>query len=203
MHEQVVLYAVVEGKKRCCIHALCGTDEDAERARDEILAAANEAGDPGRFAEGLNVVAINAVFTGDRYRLVFGTPLSRPDHPLEVPAFQSDKAVEIDVREGDSPIFAEHHEKLDQSPDKLYIYRKEALAAAARYNYRQLLCGADEPLDWAVVVEIGELQSGHPVECQLCQGIGWEVAELIRPVRVIHPTPEEAALPEQEIPKDA
>ena len=133
-------------------------------------------------ATNLEIHAMNAAFPGDRYRLVYGRPASMPSHPLEAPAFQGSRLPNTDA-----------HSDPYLYPDKLFVHRKEALAAAAQHNLRQLCQPGDGPLDWAVVVEIGEpLWRRYRSECLVRKGLGWEETDLVRPVRLIHPTEEEA-----------
>jgi hypothetical protein len=176
--EQITLYVVVETTGRRGIRAICGTVDEAEKFRGELLPMM--AADSAFCPTNLEIHAMNAAFPGDRYRLVFGRPASIPLHPLEVPAFQSSRVPNIDAQ-SDAYLY----------PDELFVHRKEALASAAKHNFRQL-CQASNPLDWAVVVEIGEpLWRRYHSECLVRNGLGWEETDLVRPVRVIHPTDEE------------
>ena len=181
MLEQTVLYVVVENDKDRRIQAICETVDEAEKTRAEILDTFHSAEVPGLCATGLSIHAMNAVFPGDRYRLAYGTPQRRPLRPLEVPALRLSKVTNTDA-----------HSEAYLYPDELYVHRKEALVAAARHNAQQLKLPADETLDWAVVVEIGEpLWRRYRSECVVKMAVGWEDTDLVRPVRVIHPTAEE------------
>jgi hypothetical protein len=181
MLEHVILYVVVEDDINRRIQAVCAKVEEAEKARSEILQTVCTASVQGICSTKLNIHAMNATFTGDRYRLVYGTPASRPSRPLDVPAFQISKVTNTDA-----------HSEGYIYPDELFVYRKEALAAAARHNCRQLQQTSGVPEDWAVVVEIGEpLWRRYRSECLVRNRTGWEDTDLVRPVRVVCPTGEE------------
>jgi len=183
MLEQTVLYVVVEDDRARRIQAICQTVEEAEKTRAEILDTFQSSEVPGLCATGLSIHAMNAVFPGDRYRLVYGTPKVWPASPLEVPAFQLSRVTNADAL-SEAYLY----------PDQLYVYRKEALAAAARHNADQLKRPPVEMLDWAVVVEIGEpLWRKYRSECVVRMGVGWEDTDLVRPVRAIVPTRDEAS----------
>jgi hypothetical protein len=182
--EQTVLYVIVENVPGRRIHAVCRTAEEAEQMRRQLGTMAQSAESPPVCTAQLSIFAMNAVFPGDRFRLVYGTPKSRPSHPLEVPELEYCRVTNTDA-----------HTEGYAYPDQLYLHRKQALAAAAVHNVRQLERQDGGPLDWAVVVEIGEpLWRRYRSECMVLRGLGWEDTELVRPVRVIHPTPEEATL---------
>ena len=179
--ERVTLYAVVDSSTPRRIHAICGAVAESERVRRELLAMAASAPGSEWCATNLEIHAVNAAFSGDRYRLVFGRPASMPSHPLETPRFHCSRISNADAQ---SDAY--------RYPDELFVYRKEALAAAAVHNLRQLRQPGG-PLDWAVVVEIGEpLWRRYRSECLVRKGLGWEETDLVRPVRVIHPTDAEA-----------
>jgi len=183
MLEHIVLYVVVENDLDRRIQAVCATVEEAERVRAQILQTVSLAAVSGLCSTDLNIYAMNAVFPGDRYRLVYGTPESRPSHPLEVPALQSSKVTHTDA-----------HSEGHLYPDELYVHRKQALAAAAKHNSQQLKQTPDVPQDWALVVEIGEpLWRRYRSEGLVRNGAGWEDTDLVRPVRVIRPTSEEVS----------
>jgi len=180
MSEQITLYAVVDTTVGRQIHAICGTAEEAQNVRREWLATAASAMTSGENATNLEIHAMNAVFPGDRYRLVYGRPASMPTHPLEVLAFQDSRIPYTDAQ-SDAYLY----------PDELFVHRKEALAAAAKHNFRQF-CRTGQLMDWAVVVEIGEpLWRRYRSECLVRRGFGWEETDLVRPVRVILPTEDE------------
>ena len=182
MSEQITLYAVVDTTVRRRIHAICGTAEQAEQVRRELLALAVSAPLSELCATHLEIHAMNVAFPGDRYRLVYGRPVSMPSYPLEVPEFQGSRISYSDAQ-SDAYLY----------PDELFVYRKEALAAAARHNFQQLFRPGGL-LDWAVVVEIGEpLWRRYRSECLVRKGLGWEESDLVRPVRVVHPTEGEVA----------
>ena len=181
MPAQVTMYVVVEDDESRHIQAVCDTVEEAESVRRELLATIRSAGVPELYASGLSIHAMNAVFPGDRYRLVYGTPRSAPSHPLEVPPLRKSSITNTDA-----------HSEAHQYPDELYVYRKEALAAAARHNTHQMKQGPNESIDWALVVEIGEpLWRRYRSECLVNRGAGWEDTDLVRPVRTITPTDDE------------
>jgi hypothetical protein len=183
MLEQVTLYALVDTTVRRRIHSICGTAEEAEKVRKELLAMVASAPASAPCATILEIHAMNATFPGDRYRLVYGRPLSTPPHPLDVPRFQGSRVPYTDAQ-SDAYLY----------PDELFVYRKEAMAIAAKHNVRQL-CRPGGPLDWAVVVEIGEpLWRRYRSECLVRKGLGWEETDLVRPVRVIHPTDAEVTV---------
>ena len=189
--ERITLYAVVSKGANRQIHAICGTAAEAEKVRKELLAMAASAPASEWCATNLEIHAMNAAFTGDRYRLVFGRPVSLPSHPLEVPRFQCSR-ISISDAQSDAYLY----------PDELFIYRKQALAAAALHNFGQLRQG--RPLDWAVVVEIGEpLWRRYRSECLVRDGLGWEETDLARPVRVIHPTAGEVSITSKSMAVDA
>jgi hypothetical protein len=184
MLEQMTVYAVVNGCANRQIHAICGTAEEAEKVRRDLLAMIASAPSPESCATNLEIHAMHTEFPGDRYRLVYGRPVSMPSHPLEVPEFQGSRISNSDAQ-SDAFLY----------PDELLIHRKEALAAAARHNLQQL-GQPDGPSDWAVVVEIGEpLWRRYRSECLVRKGLGWEETDLVRPVRVIHPTDGEVTIP--------
>ena len=177
MSEQITLYALVDTTVRRQIHAICGTAEEADKVRRELHAMVASAPVSALCTTNLEIHAMNAAFPGDRYRLVYGRPVSMPSHPLEVQGFQGSRIPYTDAQ-SDAYLY----------PDELFVYRKEALAAAAKHNFRQL-CRPGGFLDWAVVVEIGEpLWRRYRSECLVRKGLGWEETDLVRPVRVIHPT---------------
>lgn len=181
MLQQVTLYAVVDSHQERHIQAVCATVAEAEEIRQEILKALQSA--EGLVATELTIHAMHTVFPGDRYRLVYGTPVRRPAKPLDVPRFRGSRVTLSDA-----------HSEAYLYPDELYLDRKEALAAAAQHNYRQLKQTTGGSLDWAVVVEVGEpLWRRYRSECMVLNGVGFEYTDLIRPVRVIHPTAEEVA----------
>ncbi len=181
MLEQTILYVVVEDGEGSRIQAVCETVEEAEETRAEILDTFQRAEVPGLCTTGLSIHAMNAVFPGDRYRLVYGTPQSRPSRPLEVPVLLISKVTNTDA-----------HSEGYIYPDELYVYRKEALAAAATHNAQQLKRPSDESLEWALVVEIGEpLWRRYRSACMIKREVGWEDSDLVRPVRVVHPNAEE------------
>ena len=183
MLEHIILYVVVDSDEDRCIQAVCRTAEDAERVRAEILQTVKSAAVRGICCTKLDIYAMNAVFPGDRYRLVYGTPESRPSHPLEVPALQISSVTQTDA-----------HSEGYLYPDELYVHRKEAFATVAKHNFQQLKQAADAPLDWAVVVEIGEpLWRRYRSECLVRNGTGWEDTDLVRPVRVVYPTDAEVS----------
>ncbi len=183
MMDQITLYAVVNRCVNRQIHAICGTAEEAEKVRRQLLAMMASAPSPESSPTNLEIHAMNAEFPGDRYRLVYGRPVSMPSHPLEVPELQGSRISNSDAQ-SDAYLY----------PDELFIYRKEALAAAARHNLRQL-GQPSRPVDWAVVVEIGEpLWRRNRSECLVRKGLGWEETDLVRPVRVIRPTDGEVAI---------
>ena len=178
MLQQITLYALVDTTVSRRIHAICGS---AGRGREGSQRTPRHGWRrrrlPQRAPTNLEIHAMNAAFPGDRYRLVYGRPVSTPSHPLDVPGFQGSRIPNTDAQ-SDAYLY----------PDELFVYRKEALAAAARHNLRQL-CQPGGPLDWAVVVEIGEpLWRRYRSECLVRKGLGWEETDLVRPVRVIHPT---------------
>ncbi|MGA2254822.1 MAG: hypothetical protein ABSG53_09185 [Thermoguttaceae bacterium] len=192
MSQQITLYALVDTTLRRRIHAICGTAEEADKIRKDLLAMAASAPASAPCATNLEIHAMNAAFPGDRYRLVYGRPMSTPSHPLEAPGFQGSRVPYTDAQ-SDAYLY----------PDELFVYRKEALAAAAKYNLRQL-CRPGGPLDWAVVVEIGEpLWRRYRSECLVRKGLGWEETDLVRPVRVIHPTDAEVTSSSQPSRADA
>ena len=185
MLDHVTLYVVVEDDVGRRIQAVCDTQEEAERTREDIRETFGGAAMSELCTTQQDIFATNAVFPGGRYRLVYGTPECRPRHPLEVPPLQYSRMTNTDA-----------HSEGYAYPDELYLHRKEALAAAARHNSRQLKRPADESLDWAMVVEVGEpLWRRYRSECLVRKGVGWEDADLVRPVRIVQPTPEEASLP--------
>ena len=191
MSDQITLYALVDTTVRRRIHAICGTAEEAEKVRRELLAIVASAPPLAACATNLEIHAMNVAFPGDRYRLVYGRPVSIPAHPLEVPAFQGSRIPYTDAQ-SDAYLY----------PDELFVHRKEALAAAAKHNFQQL-CHPGASLDWAVVVEIGEpLWRRYRSECLVRKGLGWEETDLVRPVRVIHPTEGEVANARKSQPAD-
>ncbi|KKL17803.1 hypothetical protein LCGC14_2481890 [marine sediment metagenome] len=183
MLAQVTMYVVVEDDESRHIQAVCATVEEAEAVRRALLATIKSADLPELYASGLSIHAMTAIFPGDRYRLVYGTPQSVPLHPLEVPPLKKSSITNSDA-----------HSEAYHYPDELYVYRKEALAAAALHNTQQLKQGPNGPIDWALVAEIGEpLWRRYRSECMVNSGAGWEDTDLVRPVRVISPTDEEVA----------
>ena len=179
----LTVYVVVEGGLSRRIHAVCETAEEAEQTRGQLLATVRRAASRGQGQTSLTIHAMNAVFPGDRYRLVYGQPRSRPSHPLDLPRLHFSKLTHTDA-----------HSEAYLYPDELFIHRKEALAAAAKHNLQQLK-GPSEPQDWAIVVEIGEpLWRRYRSECLVLKGFGWEETDLDRPVRVVYPTKDEVSL---------
>jgi len=184
MFEQITMYVVVEEEQDRHIQAVCASVEEAESVRESLLATMRSADVPELYANGLSIHAMSAVFPGDRYRLVYGTPESAPSHPLEVPSLKRSSVTNTDA-----------HSEGFVYPDELYIHRKEALATAARHNMRQLRQATDDPLHWALVVEIGEpFWRRYRSECMVNGPAGWEDTGLVRPVRVVHPTDEEVSV---------
>ncbi|MGO9108887.1 MAG: hypothetical protein ACLP9L_06605 [Thermoguttaceae bacterium] len=178
MLDRITLYVLVDTTVRRGIHAICVNVDEAEHVRREILAmlASAPVSEPG--ATNLEIHAMNAEFPGDRYRLVYGRPASMPAHPLEVPRFLCSRLTNADGY-SDAYLY----------PDELFVHRKQALAAAAKHNLRQFRQAGHQPLDWAVVVEIGEpLWRRYHSECLVRRGLGWEETDLVRPVHVIQPT---------------
>jgi hypothetical protein len=185
MLDRVTLYVVVEDDAGHRIQAVCDTQEEAEETREEIRQTFGDTAMSDICITRLNIFAMNAVFPGDRYRMVYGTPECRPRHPLEVPPLQYSRMTNTDA-----------HSEGYVYPDELYLDRKKALAAAARHNSQQLKRPEDEALDWVMVVEVGEpLWRRYRSECLVRKGVGWEDADLVRPVRIVQPTPDEASLP--------
>lgn len=183
MLEQITMYVVVEEEQDRHIQAVCVTIEEAEAVRRSLLATMQSADIPELYASGLSIHAMHAVFPGDRYRLVYGTPQTAPLHPLEVPSLKRSSVTNSDA-----------HSEGFVYPDELYLYRKEALVAAARHNMRQLQQTTDDPMHWALVVEIGEpLWRRYRSECLVNGPAGWEDTDTARPVRVVHPTDEEVS----------
>ena len=127
MSEQITLYALVDTTVRRQIHAICGTAEEADKVRRELYAMVASAPVSALCTTNLEIHAMNAAFPGDRYRLVYGRPVSMPSHPLEVQGFQGSRIPYTDAQ-SDAYLY----------PDELFVYRKEALAAAAKHNFRQL-----------------------------------------------------------------
>lgn len=184
MLEHSALYVVVDEDGDRHIQAVCATAEEAAQVRDEIRTMARSAAVTGLCATELNIYAMNAVFPGDRYRLVYGAPDCVPKHVLEVMPLQISKVTNTDA-----------HSEAYLYPDELYIHRKKALAAAAKHNLQQLKLFPDGPWEWAIVVEVGEpLWFRYRSECLLRKGVGWEDTDLVRPVRVIRPTADEVSL---------
>ena len=178
MLERITLYVVVDTTVRRAIHAMCVTADEAECVRREILGMLASAPVSELCSTNLEIHAMNAVFPGDRYRLVYGRPVSTPSHPLEVPTFQNSRLMNADA-----------HSDAYLYPDELFVYRKQALAEAAKHNLRQFDQAGHGPLDWAVVVEIGEpLWRRYHSECLIRNGLGWEETDLVRAARVIYPT---------------
>jgi len=183
MLEQVTLHAVVDDDQTRQIEAICASAEEARQTRQQLLRTAASAEVPGLCAVGMSIHAMNATFPGDRYRLVYGTPQSPPKRALEVPAFRFSPLTNTDA-----------HSEGYLYPDELFVDRRQALAAAAKHNSRQLERTDGGTLDWAVVVEIGEpLWRRYRSECMVRGGVGWEDTDRVRPVRVVHPTEEEVA----------
>jgi len=177
MSEQITLYAVVDTTVGRQIHAICSTADEAHEVRKELLAVVSSTPSSVQDATTLEIHAMNAAFPGDRYRLVYGQPISTPSHPLEVVGFQTSRIPYTDAQ-SEAYLY----------PDELFVHRKEALAAAAKHNFRQLRQPPSRLMDWAVVVEIGEpLWRRYRSECIVRQGMGWEETDLVRPIRVIHP----------------
>jgi hypothetical protein len=183
MLEHTILYVVVENDAQRVIHAVRATVEEAEEARTEVLATLRSPQAPWLCDAELSIHAMNAVFPGDRFRLVYGEPVSLPSHPLEVPVFRHCKVTNTDA-----------HSEGYAYPDDLYLFRKQAFAVAALHNAKQLERQGSDPLEWAVVVEIGEpLWRRCRSECLVSMGVGWEQTDSVRPVRVIRPTVDEVA----------
>jgi hypothetical protein len=192
MLERITLYVVVDTTARRGIHAICGDADEAEHVRSIIADMMASAPISELRASNLEIHAMNAAFPGDRYRLVYGRPVSMPSHALEVPQFHSSRLTTADAQSDDYLY-----------PDELFVYRKQALAAAAKHNFGQL-SRPDGQLDWAVVVEIGEpLWRRYHSECLVRRGLGWEETDLVRPVRVIYPTDGEVTLSSKSSPADA
>jgi hypothetical protein len=184
--EHTVVYVVLEGNVHRRIHAVCATAEEAELARQEMQPTLAKT---GRGTQ-LTIHAMHAAFPGDRYRLVYGRPKSIPTHPLAVPEFCLSRLTNTDA-----------HSEAYLYPDKLFVHRKEALAAAAWHNAQQLARAAGSALDWAVVVEVGEpLWHRYGSECLVRKGCGWEELDRVRPVRLVHPTVDEVTLRTDEVP---
>jgi hypothetical protein len=74
MLEHFILYVVVEDDLDRRIQAVCATAEEAEKARAEIRQPLRAATVQGLCATELEIFAMKAAFTGDRYRLVYGVP---------------------------------------------------------------------------------------------------------------------------------
>ena len=182
MLEQVTLYVVVDDNQARQIEAVCASAEEARKTRQQLLRTAAMAEVLGLCGAEFSIHAMNATFPGDRYRLIYGTPQSPPKHALEVPAFRFSSLTNTDA-----------HSEGYLYPDDLFVDRHEALAAAAEHNTLQLQRTDDGSLDWAVVVEIGEpLWRRYRSECMVRGGVGWENTDRARPVRLIHPTEDEA-----------
>ena len=182
MLEQVTLYIVVDDNQARQIEAVCASAEDARQARRQLLRTAAMAEVIGLCGAELSIHAMNATFPGDRYRLIYGTPQSAPKYALEVPAFRFSPLTNTDS-----------HSEGYLYPDELFVLRDEALAIAAEHNALQLQRTDGGSLDWAVVVEIGEpLWRRYRSECMVRGGVGWENTDRVRPVRIIHPTEDEA-----------
>ncbi|NQU22186.1 MAG: hypothetical protein HQ567_12960 [Candidatus Nealsonbacteria bacterium] len=180
--EQVTLYVVVDDDQTRHIEAVCTSAAEAQQTRQQLLRKAASVEVPGLCAVGLSIHAMNATFPGNRYRLVYGTPKSRPKTVLEVPAFRFSPLTNTDA-----------HSEGYLYPDDLFVQRSEALAIAAEHNTLQLQRADGGELDWVVVVEIGEpLWRRYRSECMVRGSVGWEETDLVRPVRVVHPTEEEA-----------
>jgi hypothetical protein len=184
MVHQTLMYVVLDNGSPRHIQAVCATAAEAAEVRRKIVKMMDAAVSARREHCSFTIHAMNATFPGCRYRLVYGRPAARPSHPLEVPPLLESRLTNTDA-----------HSDAYLYPDELFVQRKRALAAAAQHNARQLWnCVPTEAMDWAMVVEIGEpLWLRYRSECMALRGCGWEETDLVRPVRVVHPTADEAA----------